>query len=62
MNSNELEVYNGRHRAETPREVEVYLGKLQESGFHAYLRNCLSGLPYFMQSNSPSMKGQLEES
>ena len=39
-----------------------YLGKLQEKGCHLYLRYCLSGLPYLMQSNSGSMKGQLEES
>jgi len=41
---------------------EEYLGKAQESGFQEYLRYCLSGLPYFWQSNSGSIKGQLEES
>lgn len=40
----------------------TYLGKSHESGFQEYLRYWLSGLPNFWQSNSSSMKGQLEES
>lgn len=40
----------------------TYLGKSHELGFQEYLRYWLSGLPNFWQSNSSSMKGQLEES
>lgn len=41
--------------------TETYLGKLQESGCQEYLRYCLSGRQYLMQSNSGSIKGQLED-
>ena len=46
--------------AKRMRQIIYYLGKSQESGFQAYLRYCLSGLPYFWQLNSGSMYGQLE--
>lgn len=51
---NKIGVWSGGENA--------YLGKSQESGFQVYLRYCLSGLPNFWQSNSASMKGQLEAS
>jgi hypothetical protein len=37
---------------------DTYLGRSQEAGcHHRYLRYCLSGRPYFCQSNSGSTKG-----